>query len=160
MRSLPFRATLIALVLVAAPALAVSVAAMAPEPSDQPTKVEDADLERAIALVWAEEYAEAEPLLQAALKRNPKDPDAWNYLGFTTRKLGDMNEGMAFYRAALAKNPGNIAARSYMGQALVETGDLVGARHQLLEIAAHGGSGTWSETSLRQAIMTGVTYSY
>ena len=47
-----------------------------------------------------------------------------------------------------------------MGQAFVETGDLVAARRQLLEISAHGGAGTWPETSLRQAIMTGTTYNY
>lgn len=107
-------------------------------------------------------YAGQHRNAQAALSAmsDQSEDRVLTYWGFTTRKLGDMNEGMAFYRAALAKNPGNIAARSYMGQALVETGDLVGARHQLLEIAAHGGSGTWSETSLRQAIMTGVTYSY
>ncbi|KZY38441.1 hypothetical protein A3731_14085 [Roseovarius sp. HI0049] len=99
---------------------------------------------------------------QAALSAmsDQSDDRVLTYWGFTHRKLGDMKKGMSFYKAALAKNPGNIAARSYMGQAFVETGDLVAARRQLLEIAAHGGSGTWSETSLRQAIMTGVTYSY
>lgn len=134
MRSLPFRAILIALVLVAAPALAVSVAAMAPEPSDQPSKVEDADLERAIALVWAEEYAEAEPLLQAALKRNPKDPDAWNYLGFVTRKLGNFEAARGYYFNALRLDPRHLKAMEYLGELYLQTGEPDLARDLLARI--------------------------
>ena len=110
------------------------------------------------------EFAYADQLenAQAALAAmsDQSDDRVLTYWGFTHRKLGDMDKGMSFYKAALEKNPGNIAARSYMGQAYVETGDLVAARRQLLEISAHGGAGTWSETSLRQAILTGVTYNY
>ena len=82
------------------------------------------------------------------------------YWGFTTRKLGDVAKGMAYYEQAIAHNPGNILARSYMGQALVEQGDFVGAKHQLLAIRDHGGAGSWAETSLLSAITTGATYSY
>ena len=82
------------------------------------------------------------------------------YWGFTHRKMGDVEKGMTIYKQALAQNPGNILVRSYMGQALLEQGDLVGAREQLLQIAAYGGEDTWAERSLRQAILTGQTYNY
>jgi len=82
------------------------------------------------------------------------------YWGFTHRKAGDMALGMAYYSKALEKTPTNILARSYMGQALVEQGDLVGAREQLLIIRDQGGAGTWAEASLREAITTGVSYAY
>lgn len=82
------------------------------------------------------------------------------YWGFTYRKMGEVDRGMAYYRAALSTNPGNILARSYMGQAMVEQGDLQGARHQLLKIREYNGKGTWAETALYEAITTGQTYSY
>ncbi len=99
---------------------------------------------------------------QAALAAmsDQSDDRVLTYWGFTHRKLGDLDTGMAFYRQALAKNPGNIAARSYMGQAFVQTGDLAAARAQLLEIRRHNGQVTWAEASIEQAIITGTTYNY
>jgi len=82
------------------------------------------------------------------------------YWGFTHRKQGNVALGMRYYRQALAQNPGNILARSYMGQALVEEGDYVGARDQLLAIREAGGTGSWAEVSLLRAITDGTTYSH
>jgi tetratricopeptide (TPR) repeat protein len=82
------------------------------------------------------------------------------YKGFANRKAGRPDEGMDHYTRALDVNPDNILARSYMGQMLVEMGRISDARHQLDEIRARGGVGTWAETSLAQAVGTGKTYSY
>lgn len=82
------------------------------------------------------------------------------YMGFATRKAGDLEGGMAYYQAALAKNPDNLLTRSYMGQAFVEQGKITLAEAQLDEIVLRGGAGTWPERSLRHAIETGATYSY
>lgn len=82
------------------------------------------------------------------------------YKGFANRKAGRIEAGMALYQAALAKNPDNILARSYMGQGLVQQGKFQLAALQLEEIAARGGTGTWAEQSLRQALATGQTFSY
>jgi predicted Zn-dependent protease len=82
------------------------------------------------------------------------------YLGFITRKSGDMAGGMAYYARALEVNPDNILARSYMGQALVEQGDIAAASRQLEEIRRRGGADTWAETSLAHAVGTGQTLNY
>lgn len=82
------------------------------------------------------------------------------YRGFTARKLGRAEIANAYYTQAIEVNPDNILARSYMGQGLVEAGDKVAALTQLREIQNRGGTGTWSEVSLRTAIQTGTTYSY
>lgn len=109
------------------------------------------------AYAHAGQYEAAQTVLAAM----PQDDDrTLTYLGFTTRKMGDMERGMAYYRAALTRNPGNILARSYMGQALVEQGDVPAALAQLRALRDAGGTGTWAEASLRRAIATGVTYSY
>ena len=82
------------------------------------------------------------------------------YWGFTTRKQGDMDKGMAFYRQALDQNPANITARSYMGQAFVVLGDIDAAREQLAAIRSYDGADSWAEVSLANAIESGATYNY
>ncbi len=108
-------------------------------------------------LAYAGRYHDAQMLL-AALPEN--DDRRLTYMGFTHRKLGNAGLADVFYSRAIARNPGNILARSYMGQGMVEAGDVAGAMGQLRAIRAQGGTGTWAETSLRNAIATGTTYSY
>lgn len=82
------------------------------------------------------------------------------YMGFTTRAMGDMSGGMAYYRAALAANPDNLLARSYMGQAHVLQGDIEAAMTQLLEIEARGGKDGWPAMALLEAIESGTPSFY
>ena len=82
------------------------------------------------------------------------------YMGFASRKAGDLEAGLGYYQAALAQNPDNLLTRSYLGQAYVEMNEMVLAKAQLAEIVARGGAGGWPEQSLRKAIETGVTYSF
>lgn len=77
------------------------------------------------------------------------------YRGFLARQQGDMTGAMRAYQAAVASNPDNILVRSYMGQAFVMLNDPRAAQTQLVEIRMRGGSGTWAEASLEQAIATG-----
>lgn len=110
------------------------VRAMAPAPGDTPVQVEDADYERAVSLIWAEEYAEAEPLLQGVLKRNPKNPDAWNYLGFATRKLGNFEDAQQYYFNALRLDPNHLQAMEYLGELYLQTGEPDRARDLLEQL--------------------------
>lgn len=108
-------------------------------------------------LAYAERYVDAQGVLAAM---PAQDPGRLTYMGFTARKLGQADLAMKYYNEAIALDPANILARSYMGQGHVEAGDIDLALVQLEEIRAHGGAGSWSETSLRNAIATGTTYRY
>ncbi|MEP1613496.1 MAG: hypothetical protein ABJL72_16445 [Roseobacter sp.] len=108
-------------------------------------------------LSYAGRYRDAQGVLNA-LPEN--DPGRLTYMGFTHRKLGNQQLSMAFYLEAIERDPTNILARSYMGQGLVDEGKTAQAIVQLHQIRAHGGRGTWSETSLQEAISTGTTYNY
>lgn len=77
------------------------------------------------------------------------------YLGFATRKSGDMEAAMAFYDRALKQNPDNLMARSYRGQAYILQGEATLASAELSQIRQRGGRGTWPEYALRAAIETG-----
>ena len=63
-----------------------------------------------------------------------------------------MELGMAFYRKALQRDENYVLARSYMGQALLEQGDIEGARIQLVEIRDRGGENTWAYRSLLKSL--------
>ena len=71
-------------------------------------------------------YAKAQKLLLKSNKKNPSKPDTLNYLGFTTRKLGDFEGGEKYYLQGLAINPTHIGINEYLGELYVSTG-----RHNL-----------------------------
>ncbi len=82
------------------------------------------------------------------------------YTGFLNRQLGNWEAGITAYEMALQINPDNILARSYFGQALVLMNETDMANVQLDEIRARGGVGSWAETALAEAIVTGTTTTY
>lgn len=78
----------------------------------------------------------------AALKMAPDqgDPRVLNYLGYSNRKLGNMDVALGYYRAAVAKNPDFSLVREYLGEAYIQLGLLEKAREQLSEIERICGS--------------------
>lgn len=68
--------------------------------------------------------------------RQSEQPDEriLTYIGFATRKLGDVDGALPFYDRALARNPDYSVARAYMGEAFLTRGELGKAKEQLGEI--------------------------
>ena len=76
-------------------------------------------------------YEKAQKLL---LKSNIKDPnkaDTLNYLGFTTRKLGDYKNGEKYYLQGLALEPNHIGINEYLGELYVATNRIELAKERL-----------------------------
>lgn len=113
-------------------------------------RIDDKLYEAAREFAYAGQYENALRALRTA--RDQEDPRILNYLGYNTRKLGNMQLGMSYYRRALQKDENYILARSYMGQALIEQGDIEGARVQLVEIRDRGGENTWAYRALLQSL--------
>jgi Flp pilus assembly protein TadD len=76
--------------------------------------------------------------------------EAWNLVGFTSRKLGDYPSAFAAYNVAIRLKPDYAQAREYYGEGLLETGDLAGARRQLAALEKIGDEALTAE--LRNAI--------
>ena len=72
------------------------------------------------------EYAKAQKLLLKSNKKKPNQADTLNYLGFTTRKLGDFEGGEKYYLQGLAIKPDHVGINEYLGELYVATG-----RHNL-----------------------------
>ena len=107
-------------------------------------------------LAYADRYDEAIHLLSMAENRD--DPRILNYLGFSHRKAGRMEVGLGYYREAIKRNPDYVLARSYMGQALVQIGDIEGARSQLAEIRRRAGPNNYPYFALAQTLRNRSTY--
>ena len=68
-----------------------------------------------------QKYEKAQKLLIKSNKKKPDNADTLNYLGFTTRKLGDFENGEKYYLQGLAIDPKHIGINEYLGELYVAT---------------------------------------
>ena len=66
-------------------------------------------------------YEKAQKLLIQYNKKFPNKADTLNYLGFTTRKLGDYENGEKYYLQGLAIDPNHKGINEYLGELYVAT---------------------------------------
>ena len=76
-------------------------------------------------------YEKALNLLIKSNKEKPNNPDTLNYLGFTTRKLGDYENGEKFYLEGLAIKPSHVGINEYLGELYVVTNRINLAKERL-----------------------------
>ena len=80
-------------------------------------------------------YEKAQKLLIVSNKKKPLQADTLNYLGFTTRKLGDYENGEKYYLLGLEIEPKHVGINEYLGELYVATNrmDLAKERLKILE---------------------------
>ena len=78
------------------------------------------------------DFAEAIATLQLAPDQS--DPRVLNYLGYSHRKLGKLDQALGYYHAAVAQDPDFSLVREYLGEAYIQLGELEAAREQLTQI--------------------------
>jgi tetratricopeptide (TPR) repeat protein len=80
-------------------------------------------------------YAKAQKLLLKSNKKKPLQADTLNYLGFTTRKLGDYEKGEEFYLQGLQIEPDHNGINEYLGELYIATNrmDLAKGRLDVLK---------------------------
>ena len=76
-------------------------------------------------------YEKAQKLLLKSNKKFPNKADTLNYLGFTTRKLGDYENGEKYYLEGLAIDPNHIGINEYLGELYVVTNRIDLAKERL-----------------------------
>ena len=76
-------------------------------------------------------YAKAQKLLLKSNKKKPLQADTLNYLGFTTRKLGDYEKGEDFYLQGLQIEPNHNGINEYLGELYVATNRMDLAKERL-----------------------------
>ena len=76
-------------------------------------------------------YEKAQKLLIKSNDKTPNNADTLNYLGFTTRKLGDYVGGEKYYLQGLAIEPNHIGINEYLGELYVATNRINLAKERL-----------------------------
>ncbi|MCH8105743.1 MAG: tetratricopeptide repeat protein [Proteobacteria bacterium] len=99
--------------------------------SSSSTQRKSVDYENGVKAVNSADYIKAIKLLSKVVAAKPKDADAWNYLGFSNRKLKRFDQALDAYQKALAINPKHRGAHEYLGELYLQTDDLANARKHL-----------------------------
>ncbi len=76
-------------------------------------------------------YMKAQALLIKSNKKEPNQADTLNYLGFTTRKLGDFESGEKYYLLGLSIDPNHVGINEYLGELYVVTNRINLAKDRL-----------------------------
>ncbi len=92
----------------------------------------------AYKLIEEKQYALARDLLYRI--KDQHQPRVLNYIGYTTRKLGRIDDGIRYYKMALELDPDYVQARQYLGEGYLQKGAVGMAKEQLQEIAARCGA--------------------
>ena len=82
-----------------------------------PAKPVDPSFAQAKVAIEGRSYAAALPLLQQVVARDPQNADAYNLMGYATRKSGDANGSLRYYTTALQIDPKHLGAHEYIGEA-------------------------------------------
>lgn len=102
--------------------------------TSRPPRPEPGNYDRGVKAVKAGEYERALDLLQKVVQANPRNADAWNYIGLSQRKLRRFDQSLAAYQKALAIDPDHRGANEYLGELYLMTGEPEKARAQLAKL--------------------------
>jgi Flp pilus assembly protein TadD len=107
---------------------------------------------KAVKKIKKEEYKDAVKLLEKVVRKQPNNADAYNYLGYSHRKLKDVKKAYDYYVKALEIDPKHRGALEYLGELYLETGDLDNAKVLLQRLAAACPSGCEERQELAEKV--------
>jgi tetratricopeptide (TPR) repeat protein len=83
-----------------------------------------------------EHYTAALNKFMQAVRLDPRMHEAWNYVGYTNRKLGEYQTALAAYERALVLHPGYPEALEYRGEAFLALHRISDAEQAYLDLFA------------------------
>ena len=97
-------------------------------------------------------FAAAIGYFSKVVNTDPTNADGYNLLGFSYRKLGNIELAFENYRAALEIEPDHQGANEYIGELYLELGDLANAEKHLKVLDEACFFGCAAYTDLKMAI--------
>ena len=104
------------------------------------------------AAVESGDYEAAVVHLNKAVAEDPRHADALNYLGYSHRQLGNLDESLNWYLKALAINPDHRGAIEYLGELYLQMNQPAQAEEQLAKLSRLCFFGCEEYDDLEQAI--------
>ena len=89
---------------------------------------------------WLAKSGRYEEALRYLSQASAQDERVLTYIGFATRKLGNVEGALSYYGRALALNPNYAVARAYLGDAYLTKNEPSKARGELAEIGRRCGT--------------------
>lgn len=156
----------LALVMMSSAAMAIGTGTREPEPAPQavptPESAPDAgmpassgdwtDYNRAVELIEGGRYQDGIDILESVVAENPSDADAWNYLGYAHRQIGDYDAALSHYDRALSLDPDHLGALEYLGETHLALNNLAAAQEMLARLGRLCPSGCEEQLDLARAI--------
>ena len=135
----------------AAPLLSLAMPTPVEEPkaANQPANNDFANAKKAVD---AKNWPQAIGLLKKVTAAEPGNPEAFNLLGYATRKSGDARGALQYYQQALALDPKHIGAHEYIGEAYLELNDLAKAEEHMRKLEDLCSFGCRESRELKAAI--------
>ena len=78
-------------------------------------------------------YTQALKKFEKALSKDKKNPDVFNYLGYTSRKSGNFTKAEEYYLSGLKLDPKHNGINEYLGELYVQT-NRIGLAKKRLEV--------------------------
>ena len=138
--------------LVGAGLSAASGAVLAMGSIDPPAASRDNRMADAEKAVKAKEWNKAIGLLNRVVADSPKNADAYNYLGYSHRKLGNRDQALTYYNQALYLDPNHRGALEYLGELYLDMSDLPKAEEQLSKLSRVCGPRCSEYRELQEAV--------
>ena len=76
-------------------------------------------------------YSQAFKKLEKAYSSEKKNPDILNYMGYTSRKIGNFEQAEKFYLSGLSIKPDHNGINEYLGELYVQTNRIDKANERL-----------------------------
>jgi len=93
--------------------------------------------------------------LKRALRKDRRNPDVYNLMGYSYRKSGQLDEAFDSYRTALRLDPNHKAAHEYIGEAYLQVNQPDKAREHLAALKRIcGGAACGEYQDLAKALAT------
>ena len=91
----------------------------------------DPDFSAGVTAIAAKNWQQVIASMGTVIQRDPKNADAWNYMGYAFRQMGEMDKSFKQYETALQLDPKHRGAHEYLGEAYLQVGKLAKAEEQL-----------------------------
>ena len=92
-------------------------------------------------------YAQAFKKLEKAYSSDKNNPDILNYMGYTSRKIGNFDQAEKFYLSGLNIKPDHNGINEYLGELYVQTNRIDKAKERL-EVLKNCGCDEYKELGL------------
>lgn len=86
------------------------------------------------------DYRKAISKAQEYLQENSRSADAYNYIGYSHRQLGETGDARAAYDRALSIDPNHVGAHEYYGELEIKVGNMAAAEAHLGKLTMICGS--------------------